>query len=206
MTMPTIPRILTTTALCLAAVGLSSCLITHQQLYEQSFSCDGVWIEQPDTIYQTNGKNYVRGVRAQFVYERNHSYIGLKEGIIGPSEWKWEKVSGSEGELVYKEMDDWGDFKKDSAWVSLDLRNFRTKKLEYPVPSLFVDKNKRHLTSRAFYGLPGAALCFIPDIAGSVVMWTAYGTGMVIQGIVLVPVSHQQQQIVTDYGEKPVVE
>ena len=206
MNLPPFLRIHAIAVLCLVAVGLSSCLANHQRLYEQSFSHDGVWIERPDAVYQANGKNYVQGVRAQFVRERNNSYIGAKECIIGPSKWKWVKVKGSDGPIVYKEVDDDGFFKKDCTWVSLDLRNFRTKKLAYPVSSADVDKNKRYLTSRACYGLPCAALCLLPELVGNIVIWTAYGTGMVIQGMLLLPVSHQQQQIEPVTGEKPVVE
>lgn len=190
----------------LFSLVLSSCMVTHQQLYEQSFSCDGVWVERPNTIYQAKGKNYVQGIRAQFVHVRKHPYVGLKESIKGPSEWYWKKKKGSEGEPVYREVDDIGCFKQESAWVSLDLSPSRTKKLKYPVHTQNVDENKSHLTPRAFYGLPGAALCFIPDMAASAVMWTAYGTGMAIQGIVLLPVSRHQQQVEPVSGEKPVVE
>lgn len=204
--MPTIRKILTSIALCLAAPGLSSCLVTHQRLYEQSFSYDGVWVEHPDTIYSVNGKKYIQGVRAQFVNERHDSYMGLEESIVGPSKWNWQKIKGSEGEIVYREVDNDGWFKENSDWVSLDVGNARTKKRKYPAPSIYVDKTRRCLTSRAIYGLPGAGLCLIPDVTGSVVIWTAFGTGMVIQGIVLLPVSYQQQQTEPVSGAKPVVE
>ena len=59
MTMPTIPRILTTAAFCLAAVGLSSCTITAHAPYLRSCSlspqkASALQNEADVTIYKTD--------------------------------------------------------------------------------------------------------------------------------------------------------
>lgn len=199
-------RILLFSVCC--TLGLSSCLVNHQRLCEQAVTYDGIWMKDGDTIYRLNGKNYRQGVRTQFSYQRKNSYIDFKEAIIGPSMWDWKKVDGTEGEIVYREVDQEGYLKEDSPWVSMDMCKATTKKDEYYFRTYMVDNKSRNLTPHAFYALPAAALCLIPDVVGSVAVWTVYGTGMVIQGIVLLPVSQQQQQMepVVPPPPKPVME
>ena len=190
----------------LGTLCLCSCLVNHQRLGEQSISYDGVWIEKNDTVYQLNGKKYIRGERAQFQYQRNNSYISFKEAIIGPSKWDWKKVESSEGEIVYREVDNDGYYVKGGTWTSLDMSKASTKKLEYEKRPYDVDSQSHHLTLHALYSLPAAAICIVPDMACSIALWTLHGTGMLVQGIVLLPVSQQQQQAVPVLPPKPVAE
>ena len=70
MTMPLIPRILTTTALCLVAVGLSSCIsATHRVVKTWGQSADAVyWVNElegeTDCLYRVGKELYVQGYRS----------------------------------------------------------------------------------------------------------------------------------------------
>lgn len=70
MTMPLIPRILATCALCLAAVGLSSCIsATHRVVKAWGQSADEVyWANElggtTDCLYRVGNELYVQGYRS----------------------------------------------------------------------------------------------------------------------------------------------
>ena len=56
--MPTIPRILATTALCLAAMGVSSCISRlHREAYEFPRSYEGVRLENNSVSQNGNAAN-----------------------------------------------------------------------------------------------------------------------------------------------------
>ena len=68
--MSTVRRILTTTALCFAALGLSSCVLeTHQRVLDTARVYDGI-IELPDTVYQVGSRYFVQGVQTSL--RRSH--------------------------------------------------------------------------------------------------------------------------------------
>ncbi len=71
MTMPTFPRILATTALCLAAVGLSSCISRlHREAYEFPRSYEGVRLENNSVAIDNNAAN-MKLTKRLYVYECN---------------------------------------------------------------------------------------------------------------------------------------
>ena len=71
MTMPTIHRILATTALCLAAVGVSSCISRlHREAYEFPRSYEGVRLENNSVAIDNNAAN-MKLTKRLYVYECN---------------------------------------------------------------------------------------------------------------------------------------
>ena len=67
--MPTIPGILTTTALCLAAVGLSSCVSRmHRVAYEYPRSYEGAWLENNSVPKESDAGN-MKLTKRLYVYE-----------------------------------------------------------------------------------------------------------------------------------------
>ena len=67
--MPTIPRILATTALCLAAMGLSSCVSRmHRVAYEYPRSYEGAWLENNNVPKDGNAAD-MKLTKRLYVYE-----------------------------------------------------------------------------------------------------------------------------------------
>lgn len=71
MTMPHIPRILASAALCLAAVGLNSCISRmHRVAYEFPRSYEGAWLQNNSEPVNGNGAN-MKLTKRLYVYECN---------------------------------------------------------------------------------------------------------------------------------------
>ena len=69
MTMPTLPRILASSSLCLAAVGLSSCISRmHRVAYEYPRSYEGAWLENNNVPKDGNAAN-MKLTKRLHVYE-----------------------------------------------------------------------------------------------------------------------------------------
>ncbi|MBR3927081.1 MAG: hypothetical protein IKJ58_09985, partial [Akkermansia sp.] len=67
MSLPSFPRILATIALCLAAMGLSSCsfvLQTHQMALDMAKEYDAIVVLH-DAVYQAGNRFYVQGVQTK---------------------------------------------------------------------------------------------------------------------------------------------
>ena len=87
MTMSTIPRILATTALCLAALGLSSCVLeTHQRVLDTAKEYDGIVVLH-DAVYRVGSRYYVQGVQTT-LRRSNRDLIGgpYAKALSSPSE------------------------------------------------------------------------------------------------------------------------
>ena len=92
------------TSLLLGSVLLSSCMVSHQRLYEHAMVCDAVAVPQPRVYLRSGGKCYVQGQRVQLRYVRPGSWVSFSEAIVSPSKWKLSIVPGSRGETVYREV------------------------------------------------------------------------------------------------------
>ena len=57
----TIPRILATTALCLAAVGMSSCTQFCARFIDMGQVHTGIEITEPKEVYRVGNRHYIRG-------------------------------------------------------------------------------------------------------------------------------------------------
>lgn len=75
MLMPSFRRILATSAICLAAMGLSSCVLeTHQRVLDTAKEYDGIVVLH-DAVYQVGSRLYVQGVRTT-LRRSNRNLIG----------------------------------------------------------------------------------------------------------------------------------
>lgn len=106
--MPTIfHKILATTVLCLAAVGLSSCVLeTHQRVLDTAKEYEGI-IELHDAVYQVGSRLYVQGVRTT-LRRSNRNLIGgpYPDALGGRTERSgvYKILSDAPRKTVYREF------------------------------------------------------------------------------------------------------
>ena len=142
MTLPTIPRILATTALCLAAVGVSSCVSQNcRSIWRGAYEVDKVW--------------WIEGGRDNTtpIYRYNGDYFVL--GKMGPAKGTL-KSPGSVFERNYYPILE----KAEPAYLRLDeesallVKAARQRKAQEPLTVTFRRNPAQHLTSLP----PGAQL------------------------------------------------
>lgn len=140
--MPTIPRILATTALCLAALGLSSCVSQNcRSIWRGAYEVDKVW--------------WIEGVRDNTtpIYRYNGDYFIL--GKMGPAKGTL-KSPGSVFERNYYPILE----KAEPAYLRLDeesallVKAAIQRKAQEPLTVTFRRNPAQHLTSLP----PGAQL------------------------------------------------
>ena len=94
MTLPTIPRILATTALCLAAMGVSSCISRlHRVAYEYPRTYEGAWLQNNSEAIHHNAAN-MKLTKRLYVYECNGQWylpvsrIRYRKSVVQGERWK----------------------------------------------------------------------------------------------------------------------
>lgn len=158
--------------LALFSVVLTSCMRTYQRCYQHAFAMDGVYCENK-AVYESNGKKYVKGQRAQLRNVRYRSWENFYECYWGRG-WRMMPIPGTEGETVYCELaaDDDGkyDFKKGCEWQVQNGKKFtlcKDKETEYLCTT--TECGTRRLTWRGVYALPAAVACFTVEAPFNVV-------------------------------------
>lgn len=160
----------------IAALGLSSCLVSHARLYEYAFECDGVQVEEPDTAYHHEGKAYLKGTRINVRLTRDSSYQSFGEIVVGPGRWEYSKIPGTVGKVVYRELDSEENgtkFRSGSIWQELDIQEPQGYKIpgisSVTEPDIYTMRDTRHLTWRGIYALPAAAALLAIELPYNIV-------------------------------------
>ena len=83
--MPTIRRILTTTALCLATGACVSCTNFCARFIDMGKIHSGIEITEPKEVYSIGNRHYIRGESAEFEHRSN---------------WFWKELKNSGGEYI----------------------------------------------------------------------------------------------------------
>ena len=203
--------------LLLGCVLLSSCMVSHQRLYEHAMVCDAVEVPQPGTYLRSGSKCYVQGQRVQLRYVRPGSWVGFGEAIVGESRWNWSIVPDSRGKTVYREVvvtpttryegeDDHPvyyrsgkiKFKEGSTWHAEAPTKATRHEAVYGCIGTPDDKSSgfddapesRRMTWRGFYALPAAAVVLPVDVAVTLGYHIADG----LVSLTCLPVTLPQQQ------------
>lgn len=147
---------------------LSSCMVSHQIFYERAFEYDGISVTEPTTCYHHGGKLYVKGQRSAMRFTRSSPWLSLKEAIIGPSHCMLTSIKGSEyGPMLCHEVDYASDnfpqlfLSSDGSWQELHLPQARQQQVRVGVSECHPDYDSRHMTWRAIYALPTAAVAAV---------------------------------------------
>ena len=160
----TIPRILATTALCLAAVGMSSCTQFCARFIDMGHVRTGIEITEPKEVYRVGNRHYIRGEKAEFEYRHDWLWKELKN-----NGGEYTRIPGSETGSLYHEISQGSEsktpryyLKRDAEWLS-ELPGSPSAKI-----ITFSDKmphgvynRKTRTTAHALYAYPLAAAAFV---------------------------------------------
>ncbi len=160
----TIPRILTTTALCLAAMGMSSCTQFCARFIDMGQVRTGIEITEPKEVYRVGNRHYIRGEKAEFEYRHDWLWKELKN-----NGGEYTRIPGSETGSLYHEISQGSEsktpryyLKRDAEWLS-ELPGSPSAKI-----ITFSDKmphgvynRKTRTTAHALYAYPLAAAALV---------------------------------------------
>lgn len=128
----------------------SSCTNFYQKVMDYGAVYSGVEVAEPSHTYAYNGKTYMKGQRAQY----RRTYTDPKIVLYSAPD-QFEKIAGSEGEIVYREVTTQNE-QSANPWIVLPEQptllavNADNKEQSYPA----VDRNSRTLTPHALYCYP----------------------------------------------------
>ena len=183
MTIPaTIKKILTTTALCLAAVSCVSCTQFCARFIDMGQVSSGIEITDPKEVYRVGDLHYILGKKAEFAYRHDWLWKELKN-----NGGEYTRIPGSETGSLYHEISpdsEYGEernyLKRDAEWLA-----------ELPGPPsgkiiTFSDKmphgvynQKTRTTAHALYAYPLAAAAFVAVDVPSALIYSAVNILMI---------------------------
>jgi hypothetical protein len=180
--MPLIPRILTTTALCLVAVSCVSCTQFCARFIDMGQVSSGIEITDPKEVYRVGDRHYICGEKAEFAYRHDWLWKELKN-----NGGEYTRIPGSETGSLYHEISpdsEYGEeryyLKRDAEWLA-----------ELPGPPsgkiiTFSDKmphgvyeKKTRTTAHALYAYPLAAAAFVAVDVPSALIYSAVNILMI---------------------------
>lgn len=182
MTLPAIPGILTTTALCLAAGACVSCTNFCARLIDMGKVHSGIEITTPKEVYRIGEHRYIRGESAEFEHRSNWFWKELKD-----SGGEYIRIPGSEKGSRYHELtlapydhDKCYVLNPDSEWLT-DLPGKPSKLI------ISFDKNlpegicttETRTTAHALYAYPLAAAAFVAVDVPSALLYSAVNILMI---------------------------
>lgn len=202
---------------------LCSCLLSHQRILDYAYVYDAVQVTDFTTCYEHEGKYYIQGQRIKAT-KRDPEYWWWH--IKGSTTYYWKTIPGTEGEIVYREVEltredgktliycPYSDQPFDSRWQTIHPQPTRRHKadgLEHltynsVAPELTgkvaIDSSRqKKLCGHALYAIPGsiAALVLVdlPVTAGS---WSLAAAASAIA----LPATLPQQQTPTPVVPVPV--
>ena len=174
-------RILAICSLCLAAAGLSSCL-SHYKIYNLGCEYEGVSILEQDTVYRIQGKEYIKGQRTRL----RCCYDGWWFDPCRSVEYR--PIDGTQGEIVFHEMNDSGDrlAYPRGQWLPLDATNAQQKPLKsgnIHYPTHHPTENTASYTLWAVLTTPAAAISAVAiDIPMTIGLLMGVGVTELIPG------------------------
>lgn len=180
-------KILATTALCLAAVGLSSCLFqSHRKIYNLGCEYEGVSILEQDAVYRIQGKEYIKGQRTRL----RCCYDGWWFDPCRSVEYR--PIDGTQGEIVFHEMNDSGDglAYPSGQWLPLDATNAQQK----PLKSENIDYPTHHPTENTASYTPWAILTVPAAVVSAVAVDIPMTVGLLMAVGITELIPGQQQQ------------
>ena len=171
----------------LCTMGLSSCLFqSHSKIYNLGFEYEGVSILERDTVYRIQGKEYIKGQRTRL----RCCYDGWWFDPCRSVEYR--PIDGTQGEIVFHEMNDSGDglAYPSGQWLPLDATNAQQKTLKAKIigyPTHYPTKKTEIYTPWVVLTTPASVISAVAiDIPMTVGLLMAVGVTELIPG--------QQQQ------------
>ena len=148
--MPAMTKSVLKLAVAASIVTCSSCTNFYQKVMDYGAVYSGVEVAEPGHTYAYNGKTYIKGQRAQ--YRRTYTDPKI---VISSAPDKFEKIAGTEGAIVYRELTTQPN-QPVNPWIVLPEQptllavNGDYKEQIYPA----VDPKSRTLTPHALYCYP----------------------------------------------------
>ena len=181
MTMPPFPRILATTAICLAAISCVSCTQFCARFIDMGQVRSGIEISEPKEVYRVGNRHYIRGEKAEFEYRHNWLWKELKN-----NSGEYTRIPGSENGSLYHEISpaEYGEeryyLKRDAEWLA-ELPGTPSGKIitfSDKMPH-GVSKQKTRTTAHALYAYPLAAAAFVTVDVPSALIYSAVNILMI---------------------------
>lgn len=147
----------------LVVMSMTSCTNVGQSVMDAGAVYSGVSLIDPSVAYCVNGKNYVKGERADF----RRIYTGAPLEFY-PGSDRFRKIDGTESDILYREIsikEDSVSYTSGSQWVSLESEPVRVRKLPHLFQHTVNIDGDRELTWRALYTYPlGAVTTLCVDV------------------------------------------
>ncbi len=182
MTVPSIHKILATTALCLAAIACVSCTQFCARFIDMGQVSTGIEITEPKEVYRVGNRHYIRGEKAEFEYRHDWLWKELKN-----NGGEYTRIPGSETGSLYHEISQDSEsktpryyLKRDAEWLAELPGSPSGKIITYSdkMPHGVYEKKTR-TTAHALYAYPLAAAAFVSVDVPSALIYSAVNIFMI---------------------------